>query len=90
MKDNVVLTLPKGLKEIGYYCFHNCTIHSLALPKSVEIIGGQFLEDTDNGRYDEKADEYVEKKTKLIVESKEAWLALNYEELPDSIEVVYS
>ena len=90
MKDNVTLTLPKGLKEIGYYCFHNCTIHSLALPKSVEIIGGQFLEDTDNGRYDEKADEYVEKKTKLMVESQKAWLALNYEDLPDTVEVVYS
>lgn len=91
MKDERTLKLPKNLKTIGFYCFQNCTLHSITLPESVQEIGNAFLEDTDNGRYDEKTDEYIEKHTKLMVESENAWISLDYDEyLPDTVDVVFS
>ena len=93
LTENYTFKLPSNLKTIGAECFQECTLYALAIPKSVKKIGHSFLKDTNNSRYDEEKDEYIEQKTKLIVESKDAWQAIEYyglEEDFDSIEIVFS
>jgi|GEM_PF-6725819 len=41
--------LPRNLKEIGHGAFANCTLDSLVLPRSLEIVGTEVFSDALNG-----------------------------------------
>ncbi|MGN0634798.1 MAG: leucine-rich repeat domain-containing protein [Acutalibacteraceae bacterium] len=87
-RDGETVRLPKNLKTIGNRCFQYCTLYCLTLPQSVSEIGDHFLEGTGNNRYDKKKNVWTEKKTKLQIESRHGWNALQYSALPASVEIV--
>ena len=87
-RDGETVRLPKNLKTIGSRCFQYCTLHSLTLPRSVAEIGDHFLEGTGNNRYDKKKNVWTEKKTRLQIESRHGWNALQYSALPACVEII--
>lgn len=55
LPEGKTLTLPKSLKTIGDKCFTCMTVSKIRIPKSIESIGADFLQYTNDTRCSEEA-----------------------------------
>ncbi len=84
--DDVVLTLPDGLRSIGDNCLQFCHIKKVVLPDSLLQIGSGFLMDTNMNSYDELSDQDVEIRTTVVFDgTQKQWNDLFANDAPENI-----
>lgn len=71
LEKGETLKLPAHLKTIGDDCLRFCRVSKITIPSSVTSIGSSFLYETDDGRYDEEKDQYIENPTKVTFDGTE-------------------